>query len=208
MPEYRIRETDLAAGGPGRLKTAWAPGFSMMELMAVIVVMAIMALMAVPATIALVPRAQLRAEAQNASSIMRQARLKAANTQRPTRVVFDCGPHTADKSASCLISMQAASFEDGAFKDWQNVTVSGDLLNGYRMRPNVLATNAGGDDLMWVIFMPSSRVYTSEVKNFDSTSAPYEMVFLSENFARNRNMAAWYLTVNSSTGRTALRSRR
>ncbi len=178
-------------------------GFSLMELMVTIAVLAILAMMAVPAAMALVPRAQLRAEAQNASAIMRQARQKAANTQRPTRVIFDCTPHTADKAEPCRISMQTAAYEDGVFKEWNRVMVGGDAINGHLMRNEIVATNSGGDDLQWVVFMPSSRVFTSA-----GAGNGYEMVFLSERFKLDPSRAAWYLSVNNSSGRTTLSGRK
>ncbi len=72
-------------------------GFTMLEMMVVIAIFSILALMAIPLTITLIPNAKVRSEAMNMATIMRQARLRAANTQRPTRILVDCRAHLQKK---------------------------------------------------------------------------------------------------------------
>jgi prepilin-type N-terminal cleavage/methylation domain len=171
------------------------PGFSMVELMVVVIVIAVLAMMAIPATMSIVPYARVRMEAQNAAAIMRQARLKAANTQRPTRVVLECFDHVGNANAPCIFSMQTATYTEGVLTGWDDVPVGGmDMV--YIVSPAVTAKAATGNtsaSVFWVVFMPSSRAFASHV--------PYEIDFTPTRAAAH---GQWKLSVNSSSGRTTL----
>lgn len=170
----------------------------MMELMVVIIVIAVMVMAAVPLSTRMIPYFQVRIEAQNAAAIMRQARLKAASTQRPTRVVLDCREHAGDVTRPCVFSMQAAAYAEGVLTGWERVPIGG-MEGRYNMRPAVTARASGGDSLFWIIFMPSSRAFASPT--------PFEIEFVPEQFKSDSPASArgvWLLTVNGSSGRTTL----
>lgn len=166
--------------------------------MVVVIVIAVLAMMAVPLTMSVRPYVQVRMEAQNAAAIMRQARLKAASTQRPTRVVLDCRNHAGDAGKPCVFTMQAAAYIEGTLASWDKVTIAG-MEGRHNMNPSVAARATNGDadaSIFWVIFMPSSRVFASPT--------PYELEFVPEKFKAGQTQGVWKLSVNNSSGRTTL----
>ena len=173
-------------------------GFSMIELMVAVIVIAVLAMVAVPLTISALPYAQVRMEAQNAAAVMRQARLKAASTQRPTRVVLDCHEHVGNANNPCVFTMQTASYAEGVLTGWDEVGIGG-LDRRHPLNPSVTVRAAAGDtsaSIFWIIFMPSSRTYSSH--------SPYELEFVPEKFKSSSTRGVWKLMVNNSSGRTTL----
>lgn len=174
-------------------------GFSMVELMAVVIIVAVLAMVAVPLTLSALPYAQVRMEAQNAAAIMRQARLKAASTQRPTRVVLDCRDRISNVKNPCVFTMQTASYTEGVLTGWDEVGIGGmerrhPLNASVAVRATTVVKYA---PVFWIIFMPSSRTYSSH--------SPYELEFVPEKFKENDPpQGLWTLSVNNSSGRTTL----
>lgn len=201
-----------AAVRPGRLGRAGAlwlhhlnkrrkstrAGFSMIELMVVVIVIAVLAMVAVPLSMNILPYAQVRIEAQNAAALMRQARLKAASTQRPTRVVLDCREHASNVRQPCIFTMQSAAYSEGILTGWDTVTIGG-LDRHYLLNSAVTARATTGNtsaSIFWIIFMPSSRTYSS--------NSPYAVEFVPEKFKQSPTQGVWTLSVNNSSGRTTL----
>ena len=174
-------------------------GFSAVELLVVLAVVGILALTAGPALTRLVPRQQVRGEAWNVAAVMRQARLKAAATQKPIRVVLDCSGLKATRPQACSLSLQSAIYDQGAVTGW--LDISGRTLNE---RVTAVKTAPGPapdgettppDDLAWLIFMPSGRAF--------SNPRPFDIFFHSRGLPRNPR-PGWRLKVNNDSGRAAL----
>ncbi|UQZ87821.1 hypothetical protein C4J81_00740 [Deltaproteobacteria bacterium Smac51] len=179
-----------------------AAGFTMMELLAVTAVLAILAMIAVPALSNILPYYKVRLEAKNAATIMRQARLKAASTQRPTRVVFSCGENDRSAPGPCHFRMQAATFVGGVFDQWRDLPGTRHYLDsGVGIQVAAADGSLEASDIVWAVFMPYSRVYSS----FDSMAdcPQFSMVFLWKGY-NSPARAAWDLTLNSNSGRATL----
>ena len=175
-------------------------GFSMMEMVVVVAIIALMALMAGPAITRLVPMQRLRGEAQNVATLLRQARLKAANAQKPTRVVLDCSGLSAAPPQPCWTLLETAKYEHGQVTDWTRAD-SGRRDLDYRARAAWQDPGAGGDGLItrpgvsWIIFMPSGRAY--------SNPRPFDLVFSATDLSGPRR-TGWRLAVSSDSGRATL----
>ncbi|MDR2947059.1 MAG: hypothetical protein LBV79_09975 [Candidatus Adiutrix sp.] len=140
---------------------------------------------------------------------MRQARLKAASTQRPTRVVIHCKEHEADVKKPCVFTMQGAIYDNGVPSGWGPVPVAGQQTR-HEMNASILARAAAGTtprsttpatpwdpSILWIIFMPSSRV--------EASHEPYVVEFVPEQYkAAGDKRGLWSLSVNASSGRTTL----
>lgn len=178
-------------------------GFTMMELLTVLAVLAILAMVAVPSLYEAMPYYRVRLEAFNAASVMRQARMKAANTQRPTRVVLDCRDHYGNKKQPCFFRTHAATFVNGVFEDWVEIPgTRHDFYPGVGVRYLEDSQYKKPEDVaIWAVFFPSSRVHSY----FDtlSSKSPFELLFAYDDFD-DLERAAWRLTLNSSSGRTVL----
>ncbi|MDR0881990.1 MAG: prepilin-type N-terminal cleavage/methylation domain-containing protein, partial [Candidatus Adiutrix sp.] len=139
------------------------PGFTLMELIIAVAIMAVLAMMAVPALMSIVPRFELRAAAKSAQALLQQARLKAAHTNRPGRVVVDCRKHAADAKLPCLAYLETANFDaTGALKPdpdtWSKVSGTA------RDLPRSVTVTAGAGqpvvaaNLFLAIYLPDGRL--------------------------------------------------
>jgi prepilin-type N-terminal cleavage/methylation domain-containing protein len=181
---------------PGR------PGFSLIELIVVVTLIGLMALMAVPTLQTLVPSSRLNSESRRLAAFLRQARFKAANTQKSVRVSINCMSHFATPARpSCRALMETAMYSEGEFHSWRPVRDGRlSLYNGVNLKSadagwDPTAGSLINDDLIWLIFTPSSRVLTS--------------------FGPPVNLAMWYgdgpldgtvyeMSLNTATGRVSL----
>ena len=147
-----------------------APGFSLFELILVMFLIGLLALMVVPNLRETLPASRVNTEARRLSAFLRQARLKAANTQKAVRVSINCIAHFATTSGDrepCRGVMEAAYYEGGEFKDWRQIR---DGQVEFHSRFNIKACNANcsliipgsslDDDLVWMVFAPSSQVHS------------------------------------------------
>lgn len=178
------------------------PGFSLFELLLVIFIIGLMSVIAVPNLNKLVPDSRLNSESRKLSAFLRQARLKAANTQKAIRVSLNCMNHFAHSDRpSCQALMETAIYAGGEFDSWEPVR-GGRLI--FNSTLNIKASDpawtptAGSllnDDMIWVVFTPSSRVLSS--------------------FGPPINITMWYgdvphggrtfdLTLNQASGRVAM----
>ena len=168
-----------------------------------IAILAILALIAVPSLFQIIPYNRVRLEAFNAATVMRQARLKAANTQRPTRVVLDCREHYQGKNTPCFFQQQSATFVNGVFRDWVDIPGTRHLFHP-RVGVRVVEGNKADKPLeaaVWAVFTPASQVFSY----FDTLSSkpPFELLFTYDDFG-TLDRATWSLTLNSSSGRATL----
>ncbi len=179
--------------------TALKKGMSLIELMVVIGIIAVLALMAVPALAQIRPYAELRSDSRFVATAMRQARLKAANSHKPVRVVVDCSMRRPEQV--CVMQTYMSVFSDGTggrplgeFREWTAASAaphffaeSVGIQNNGKLNPDVDT----GEDIFWAVFLPSSRMIGSH--------APFQLTL-----ASNRNGAARTVTVDGVTGRVTV----
>ena len=184
----------------GRFHLGLFSGFTAMEMIIICAILALLAMLSVPAFMSVVPGFRIKTEASHAATVMRQARLKAANTQRPTRVVVDCRDHVAAPVTApvpCVINMYTAQYDGGVFDSWREVEGT-----RHEMNTQILFINKPGGattdltNIFWAIFMPSSRVVSSH--------DPMTMVFVSEVLNKDPARVSWEVNVNNGSGRTTL----
>jgi Tfp pilus assembly protein FimT len=175
-----------------------------MELLTVVAVIAAMSLLVVPNLVSSLPRARLSSEAQRLATFMRQARLKALNTQKPVRVSINCIDHfAASDPSACRARMELAVFEDGEMSKWVLVRDGRLEFNGavniQARDSNWNPVNGSGlnSDLAWAVFFPSGRLATSFGPPFNLSLWSYG----------EEASEGWALTLNSASGRVSLTKR-
>ncbi len=102
-------------------------GFTLLEMMVVVAILAILAMMAVPAYLRMLPYMEVKADARAVSVTFQRARMTAANSQKPTRVLLDCTaatrkPVNGHPTEPCRLQTQLAVYNSqGAIKEWKTV---------------------------------------------------------------------------------------
>jgi prepilin-type N-terminal cleavage/methylation domain-containing protein len=96
------------------------PGFTTIELIIVMAIMGILVSIAVPTYINLVPRSEIKADAQAVKQLLQKARLNASSYQRPVRVLLDCTAPSKEKlDGACRLEAQIPVYNSsGAIKNW------------------------------------------------------------------------------------------
>lgn len=130
-------------GGAGRpaqrlassLASSLSRGFSMIEMIVVIVIIAILVAIAVPTYMSVVPRGEIKADANAVMFLLQRARMAASNYQRPIRVLIDCTPATRPSSQEpCRMEAQVSLFnQNGAITEWRKLSVSDTKLHSATM---------------------------------------------------------------------------
>ena len=179
-------------------------GISLIELMAVAAIVAILALIAVPALARITPYAELRGDARHVATLMRQARLKAANSHKPVRVVVDCSQGNACVTRSYIAEFAAPANVNqlgDSFTGWVDMSAGGDPYNLARTVTVSTASqgntwegkdlSGAGAGIFWAVFLPSSRMIASH--------KPFVLTFGSNRVAATRT-----LRVDGVTGRTSV----
>lgn len=157
------------------------------------------------------PGKQIQAEAQQAASIMKQARNKAIADQSPVRVVIHCREHGKNQLPPCYVSIETAQFTIDNSPDRDSpVHVTWSEVAGTRHQMDaditVLSVDSPGggniipNDIFWLVFMPDGAVRTF--------SEPCSLVFVSEAANRALNNKAWEMNVSNATGRVNLLQRK
>jgi prepilin-type N-terminal cleavage/methylation domain-containing protein len=173
------------------------PGFSLMEMLVVVGIIALLAMIAAPNFMQAANRQTTRSQAMDTMSAMRQARLKAATSSKPVRVVVDC-----PANAPCVMRTQMASYDLGVVAGWADVAGSRTVFD-----PRVRATRAtpigttpdGGttpDQFTWIIFTPEGKAL--------SNPRPFGLYFTHTSY--RPGASGWKLTINNNSGRAALNS--
>ena len=180
-------------------------GFSLLEMLVVIAVIAVMAMMAGPALYRLVPIQRLRGETQNIAAFMRQARLKAASSQKPVRVVLNCAGRPG---RPCRLDMAAPIYEEDNGKvevvGWAGIPDSGhELARQVFARSEEAPPTGFPDGVYWIIFMPSGRTFSFSCPQPNPPCLqPYSLDFHADDL-RGRNGPGWRLAVENASGRVA-----
>ena len=184
----RHTKTPKTPGRQGR-----RPGFSLMELITVIAIIGILAAIAFPALSRLVPNQKLSSDAKSVDAILQKARLRAATSQKPIRVVLNCS------ASPCWIELQTANYVNSAVTGWTAVLNERHTFNSTTTVGNSSTdyafdgSSAAPSGVRYAIFMPDSRVY-SDPNPFD--------VFLYLSSASGTNPKnGWRISLSSDSGR-------
>ena len=192
-----LRRFALKKRPPARISnfSQGRPGFSLLEMLVVIVVLAVLTAIAVPAMMDITPFTRARTSTTMMASLMQQARLKAANSQKPVRAVVDCRAHKAKTipDQPCSMRLDMAVFKpDGTFSEWQNVPGSGRSASipvDVAEAAGVTPVSGNPSDVYWAVFYPSSVV-----------SASHEPFQLTVQY-RQRKDTSWSFSLNKLSGR-------
>jgi hypothetical protein len=139
-------------------------------------------------------------------TFLRQARLKAASTQKPIRVAINCINHFADESESCTAKMETAIFSDGIMDDWGSIR-DGFLeinekihLQARTAKDTWNPTNGSSLDanLIWMVFMPNGQLLSS-------FGPPINLSLWYDTLSEEK--ASWEITLNPASGRISISER-
>ena len=145
--------------GPGPFRR----GFSLMELMVAIGIMAILSLIAYPLLSGHIATSRVKTDARTVDSVLQRARMTAAITQRPVRVVLNCARNVIP---ACGLSFQTAAYAGATLIGWDNKPAWRRILgeksqvapgSGPGFSHDGSSTTPG---VYWAIFMPDSRVFS------------------------------------------------
>lgn len=168
-----------------------APGFSLVEMLAVIVIFAILAMIAAPAIFSIIPSFQLRRAASATSGLMNLGRVTAYNTKKPARAVINCRL----SNEPCRLSLYTAVFDvNGALDSWAEIGNSiRALTNNIEVSAQTPNTMISGNpaNVYWAVFLPTGEVIASH--------RPFTMILDTQGF----NTGPWEVSVDLSSGHTA-----
>ncbi|MDR1658134.1 MAG: prepilin-type N-terminal cleavage/methylation domain-containing protein [Deltaproteobacteria bacterium] len=180
-------------------KTGNRPGFSLVELIAILGISAILAGVAFPKLTNHLNDSKIRTEAGNLDSVFQKARMMAATTQKPVRVVLNC---TLKTSKGCFLALQTPVFSGTEVSSWNEVPSF-----RHECDPSVSAIGDPGSTaydgkekvagIFWAIFMPDSQVY--------STPRPFNLFFFRKD-AKNEIRPGWRVILSNDSGRVAIQS--
>jgi prepilin-type N-terminal cleavage/methylation domain-containing protein len=175
-----------------------SPGFSLLELIVGMAIIAILAGITYAALSRYIPTYRVRSEAKVYDGLLQKARLLAATSQKPVRVVLNCSKAVND---ACLVSTQIASYTGAEVTDWLSVP-NGD----HEFHPNVMAAktqnpstydgSASYAAIYWTIFMPDSRVY--------SDPRPFALFFHIAGSDTGQLTSGWQISVSNDAGRISI----
>lgn len=171
-----------------------APGLTLLEMMATACIIGLLAIIAMPTFGSLVPRYNLRSSANNLNAIMKQSRMTALNTQRPTRAVVDCRV----SGGRCSLAIYTAVFDaNGDLDKWVKLQDSTrELPFNIAVKPDSGLTTYPGtpdsNDLFWAVFKPDGQLVASH--------DPVRLVISST----AADVGKWTLSVSKSSGRVTL----
>jgi prepilin-type N-terminal cleavage/methylation domain-containing protein len=180
-------------------------GFSLIELLVVIGILGLIAAMGVPSLRTHVPATRLNSEARHLATFLRQARLKAANTQKPIRVSINCMDHfTIADSPACIALMETAIFADGIMTGWsilrEGRLILHDLIHVGARDKDWLKVQGSSlhENLIWLVFMPTSQITSSFGPPINLT------LWHGDN---PEDAMAWAVTLNPASGRVTVSNR-
>jgi prepilin-type N-terminal cleavage/methylation domain-containing protein len=101
-------------------------GFSTIELIVVLAIIGMLMAIALPTYMNIVPRRELKADAQAIKQVLQKARMSASMYQRPIRVLVDCTDDTLQgASRPCRLEAQVPAFNaNGSIKSWTQLSGS------------------------------------------------------------------------------------
>jgi prepilin-type N-terminal cleavage/methylation domain-containing protein len=172
-------------------------GFSFIEMLTVMIVIGILAAVAYPAVSRLYSGQQLSRDSHGLDELLQKARLRAAITQRPIRVVLDC---SKDR---CWAELQAPVYDKSNVVSWDKTKDARKYLSERTAVTNVQdfsdhdGTKEAPKGVRYAIFLPDSRVF-SDPKPFDILIHPAK-----ENSIRLRK--GFRVLVSADSGRVLIR---
>ncbi|MDR1109711.1 MAG: prepilin-type N-terminal cleavage/methylation domain-containing protein [Deltaproteobacteria bacterium] len=173
-------------------------GFSLLELIVGMAVIAILAGITYAGLSRYIPRYRVRAEAKVYDGLLQKARLLAATSQKPVRVVLDCAKAVND---ACLVNTQIASYTGAEVTDWRSVPngdheLHPDVMAAKTPTPSTYDGSASYAGKYWTIFMPDSRVY--------SDPRPFALFFHIAGADTGQLTPGWQISVSNDAGRIFL----
>jgi prepilin-type N-terminal cleavage/methylation domain-containing protein len=174
-----------------------SPGFSFIEILTVMIIIGLMATIAYPAVSRLYSGQQLSRDSHGLDELLQKARLKAAITQKPIRVVLDC---SKDK---CWAELQTPVYDKNNVVAWDRTLDARKYLNGRTSVTNVQdfsehdGSKEAPNGVRYAIFLPDSRVF-SDPKPFDILLHPSK-----EKDVRLRK--GFRIIVSADSGRVVIR---
>jgi Tfp pilus assembly protein FimT len=151
-----------------------------------------MVAIAFPALSRFVPNQKVSSEAKAVDSYLQKARLRAANSQKPIRVVINCAVNP------CWVELQTAVYTGSAVTSWQSESSDRHYFDRAVTGANSLASyafdgaTAAPAGVRYAIFMPDSRVY-SDPKPFD--------IFFYHTSSSLPSKEGWRLSLSNDSGR-------
>ena len=160
------------------------PGFTLVELLAVVLIIAVLATLAVLGVSAMIAAAEFRFAGSDTVALMRQASMTAANNHKPVRVALDCRPTVGNPSVGCNLQLDIAQFEvvtvagradEIAFVEWRKLVRFSQELPAH-------VEVVGGDegdmgtpppDVLLAVFYPSGKVLISQAFPWVFTSSRF-----------------------------------
>jgi prepilin-type N-terminal cleavage/methylation domain-containing protein len=172
-------------------------GFSLLELIAAVAIIGILASICYAAMNRYVPGFRLRAEAKAIDSLFQKARLRAASSQKPVRVVINCTKNVVD---TCVANLEGANYTGANVTSWTNFSSDRHEFSPYVMA--VKETSASTFDgtstftnIFWAIFLPDSRVF--------SDPRPFSLFIYNDGDNLSQLTKGWRVSLSNDAGRVA-----
>ncbi|MDR1577392.1 MAG: prepilin-type N-terminal cleavage/methylation domain-containing protein [Deltaproteobacteria bacterium] len=178
-----------------RLALKSQAGFSLMELLTIIIIMGVLVAISYPLMSSRAPDLASKSGARELETLLKKARIRAANQNRPLRVVINCARQGGVDQ--CFLDLQSAVVKDAGVTDWARIPGDHQLLDhALSIVKNKTSDQHDGklsiQDIYWIIFLPSGRVF--------SDPKPLEL-FLYHSSQKQELKKGWRLTVDKETGR-------
>jgi Tfp pilus assembly protein FimT len=166
-----------------------------LELLVIMGIVAVLSMIAFPFLTDYLADSRARTEARSVDSAFQRARMMAAITQRPVRVVLNC---TRAVAPACVLNLQTALYSGVLVSGWNNeITyrremhekVEVEAATGPGTSHDGSATTPG---IHWAIFMPDSRVF--------SDPRPLSLFFHQDN-RTGPATRGWRVSLSSDSGR-------
>ncbi|MDR0621704.1 MAG: prepilin-type N-terminal cleavage/methylation domain-containing protein [Deltaproteobacteria bacterium] len=169
-------------------------GFTILELLVALGIIAIISAIAYPAFSKYQASTKVRTEARTLDSTFQKARMLAAITQKPIRVVVNCAKANAP---SCVVNLQTPIYVGINVNGWKN---DPDYRRVYdeRVWAEIVGSPLTPDgeteypSVYWAIFMPNSRVF--------SNPKPFKL-FFRDPAATGPDVAGWTVSLSVDSGR-------
>jgi prepilin-type N-terminal cleavage/methylation domain-containing protein len=173
-------------------------GFTLLEIIVALCIISVIAGISYPVFSRYLPNARVRAAARELDSVLQKARLRAAITQRPVRVVVNCVKNPV-VNESCLIRFQIAVSSGTGVSDWTDNPVEMRVLhkdiviiNGIPGSTSVPDGAESYTDVHWAIFMPNNQVF--------SDPRPFNL-FIYYSDESSGQTSGWRVSINNTIGR-------
>jgi prepilin-type N-terminal cleavage/methylation domain-containing protein len=173
------------------------PGFSMLELMVVMVIIGILGAIVYPGVARLHSNQKLSKDSYAVDAHLQKARLKAAMTQKPMRVVLDCSKET------CWVQLQTPVYYQTNVESWDGSQNPKVYFNERTKVSNVKKSfghdgdSSAPKDVRYAIFMPDSRVFTDP--------KPFDILIHPAIIDSSKPLSGFRITITNDSGRVGIK---